>query len=275
MDGCMGFGVFHESRQFYFKLKDPCSVYVAELAAIYCALRLIENMPPDHYFIFTDSLSSVEAIRSLKPTRESAFFLTEIRKILNNLAAQSFSISVVWVRAHCSIQGNEKADLLAKKGAACDNIFERPISLQECYGFPRHRALRIWQTQWNNDTKGRWTCSIRPKVSRKAWFKGMDLTRGFIRTMSRLMSNHYSSKAQLYRINMSDTNLCDCGQGYQDIDHLVWACPDLHDHRTKLKDTLRARGRPPEIPIRDALSFMDLDTLYSIYQFIVDSKISI
>ncbi|XP_038106909.1 uncharacterized protein LOC119766433 [Culex quinquefasciatus] len=97
LDGCTGFGVYHESYQLFFKLKDPSSVYVAELAAVYCALRIIETMPPDHYFIFTDSFSSVEAIRSLKPTRESAFFLTEIRKTLNNLAAQSFSITVVLV----------------------------------------------------------------------------------------------------------------------------------------------------------------------------------
>ncbi|XP_038106658.1 uncharacterized protein LOC119766282 [Culex quinquefasciatus] len=140
LDGCTGFGVYHESYQLFFKLKDPSSVYVAELAAVYCALRIIETMPPDHYFIFTDSFSSVEAIRSLKPTREFAFFLTEIRKTLNNLAAQSFSITVVWVRAHCSIPGNEKADLLAKKGPESGDIFESipqhvlPRDLQFCLG---------------------------------------------------------------------------------------------------------------------------------------------
>ena len=275
INGCTGFGVFHESHQLFFKLEDPCSVYVAELAAVYCALQIIETMPPDHYFIFTDSLSSVEAIRSLKPTRESAYFLTEIRKTLNNLAARSFSISVVWVRAHCSIPGNEKADWLAKKGAESGDIFDRPISLQDCYGISRHRALADWQVQWHIDTKGRWAYSIRPKVSRKAWFKGMDLTRGFIRTMSRLMSNHYLSKAHLYRINMSDTNLCDCGHGYQDIDHLVWTCPDHHDHRIKLKDTLRARGRPPDIPMRDALAQMDMDILSPVFRFIQDSGICV
>ena len=227
------------------------------------------------YFIFTDSLSSVEAIRSMQPTRQSVYFLTEIRKTLNALAARSFSISLVWVRSHCSIPGNEEADMLAKRGAAEGEIFERPIGFQEYYGIPRQRALENWQSQWDAGDKGRWTHSIRPKVSTKAWFKGLDLTRGYIRTMSRLMSNHYTSKAHLFRIKMSDTNLCDCGQGYQDIDHIVWACPEHRDHRKKLQDTLRARGRPPEIPIRDALTTNDLDILLPIYQFLKNSKVSI
>ena len=275
IDECTGFGVYHELHHIFYKLKDPASVYVAELAALHCALGIIETMPPDAYFIFTDSLSSVEAIRSMQPTRQSAYFLTEIRKTLNALAARSFSISLVWVRSHCSIPGNEEADMLAKRGAAEGEIFERPIGFQEYYGIPRQRALENWQSQWDAGDKGRWTHSIRPKVSTKAWFKGLDLTRGYIRTMSRLMSNHYTSKAHLFRIKMSDTNLCDCGQGYQDIDHIVWACPEHRDHRKKLQDTLRARGRPPEIPIRDALTTNDLDILLPIYQFLKNSKVSI
>ena len=64
IDGCTGCGVFNESHGIFQKLNDPCSVYVAELAAIHRALKIIEDLPPDEYYIFTDSLSSVEAIRS-------------------------------------------------------------------------------------------------------------------------------------------------------------------------------------------------------------------
>ena len=60
LDGSTGFGVFNSNITVSHKLDDPASVYVAELAA----LGIIETLHTDHYFIFTDSLSSIEAIRS-------------------------------------------------------------------------------------------------------------------------------------------------------------------------------------------------------------------
>ena len=273
IDGCTGFGVYNESHGIFYKLNDPCSVYVAELAAIHSALNIIEDKPPDEYYIFTDSLSSIEAIRSLQPTRQPSYFISQIRKALNALEARSFRISMVWVPSHCSIPGNEEADTLAKRGATEGEIFERPIGFQEYYGIPHQRALTSWQSQWTNGDLGRWTHSICPKVSTKAWFKGLDLTRAFIRTMSRLMSNHYTSKTHLFRINLNDTNLCECGQGYQDIDHIVWSCPEYRDHRKLLQDTLRARGRPPETPIRDVLATQDLEFLSLIHNFLKKSNV--
>lgn len=41
---------------------------------------------------------------------------------------------------------------------------------------------------------------------------------------SRLISNHYICNSHLYRINIIDSNLCDCGESYQDIDHIVFNC---------------------------------------------------
>ena len=93
------------------------SVYVTELAAIQYTLGIIETMSTDHYFIFTDSLSAVEALRSRRPVKHSPYFLGKIRGLLSALAVRSYRITLVWIPSHCSIPGNERADSLAKEGA--------------------------------------------------------------------------------------------------------------------------------------------------------------
>ncbi|XP_055598551.1 uncharacterized protein K02A2.6-like [Uranotaenia lowii] len=112
---CTGFGVYNKISCASYSLQSPCSVYIAELAAIHWALDNIATRTVEHYFIVTDSLSSVEAIRSIKPGKHSPYFLEKIRITLSALSRRCFSITFVWVPSHCSIVGNEKADSLAKE----------------------------------------------------------------------------------------------------------------------------------------------------------------
>lgn len=81
------------------------------------------------------------------------------------------------------------------------------------------------------------------------------------------MSNHYTANTHLFRVNLIDSNLCDCG-GYEDIDHIVFKCPMYHIPRTKLLITLRTHGAPPNMQVRDALGSRDLSLITPIYNFI-------
>ena len=275
IEGCTGFGIFNINRSIFHKLKDPCSVYVAEIAAIYCALGIIESQPPDHYFIFTDSLSAFEAIRSMKHVKYSSYFLLRVQESLSTLVIANYRITLVWVPAHCSIPGNEKADSLAKVGAMEGDVLERIITFDEYFPMLRHQTLVGWQNSWNKGELGRWCHSVIPKVTKKPWFKGLDLARAFIRTVSRLMSNHYALDAHLYRIWLAGNNVCNCGKGFHDIEHIVWSCQDYCAARSKLTDTLRARGRQLNVPVRDVLAIRDIPYLYAILQFLRDADIQI
>ena len=268
IDGSTGFGVFNENITVSYKLDDPASVYVAELAAIQYTLGIIETMPTDHYFIFTDSLSAVEALRSMKPVKHSPYFLGKIRDLLSALAVRSYRITLVWIPSHCSIPGNERADSLAKEGALNGEIHERPIDFNEFFSASRQRTLANWQTAWNESDLGRWLYSIIPKVSTNPWFKGLDVGRDFIRVMSRLMSNHYTSDAHLYRVGLAASNHCVCGDGYHDIEHIVWSCPEHRGPRSQFIDSLRARGKQPNVPIRDVLGRHDLEYMSLLYDFL-------
>ena len=169
--------------------------------------------------------------------------------------------------------------MLAKKGAAVGSLLERSITYNEYLGIPRQMALASWQSRWSEGDKGRWLHSIVPKVSGNPWFKGSDLSRDFIRVMSRLMANHYSCNAHHFRIGLSESSLCECGQGYQDIDHIVWFCSKINsafrDARANLSDFLRDKGRPPNMPIRDLLATKDLPTLLELYRFLKATEVKV
>ncbi|XP_058815695.1 uncharacterized protein LOC131679123 [Topomyia yanbarensis] len=270
-----GFGIFNNNFSISLKLAEPASVYIAELAAVHYSLQIINTLPPNHYFILTDSLSTIAALRSKRIDNHDPFFLGKIRESLSNLTRKCYKFTLVWLPAHCSIAGNEKADNLAKIGALDGEIYERPIAYNEFYSASRQRTLASWQTSWDNGDMGRWLHSITPKVSTKAWFKGLDVSRDFIRVMSRLMSNHYTLDAHLRRIGLAEGNHCACGEGYHDIEHVVWSCTEYREARSQLVDSLQVRGRPIHVPVRDILAYRDPLYMELIYHFLKTASVKI
>lgn len=162
--------------------------------------------------------------------------------------------------------------MLAKQGAIGGTTYDRIITFDEYFAIPRHESIANWQTKWNESEMGRWLFSIIPTVSTTSWFKHMNVGRDFIRIMSRLMSNHSLLNAHLYRINLANDNLCGCGEGYHDIEHVVWSCPEYLDAKSQLSDSLRAQGRQSGVPVRDILADRDLPYLLCLYRFLKTTK---
>jgi len=184
-------------------------------------------------------------------------------------------ITLAWVPSHCSIPGNEKADELAKVGAVEGTLYDRVITFNEFFTIARQQALVNWQHTWDTGDLGRWLHSIIPKVSTKPWFRGLDISRDFIRVMSRLMSNHYGLNAHLFRIGLAEDNKCACGAGYHDIEHIVWSCKEYLPSRAQLYDSLRARGKQPGVPVRDVLANLDVPYLLCLYTFLKSADVRV
>ena len=87
----------------------------------------------------------------------------------------------------------------------------------------------------------------------KPWFSKIDYPRFHLTTVNRIRANHYNLAASLFRKNMSDSPYCQCGHNTQDINHVLWDCHNLHNHRYSLKGQLgkyyrkRHKKDPPEL----------------------------
>ena len=268
LNGSTGFGVYNNNLSVAYKLESPASVYVAELAAIQYTSSFVENLPKGNYFIFTDSLSAIEALRSIKSIKSSSYFLNKIRDHLSTLSEIASQVTLVWIPSHSLIEGNETADSLAKIGTVHGDIYERPIEFNEFFSSIRRESLMNWQNSWDNGDLGRWCHSIIPKVSLKPWFHKLDVSRDFICMMSQLMSNHYWFNAHLRRIGLTEDHLCTCGEGYHDIEHVVWSCPLYREARSNLENSLKARNKQPNVPVRDVLAILDFPYMRLLYSFL-------
>ncbi|GFS59862.1 RNase H domain-containing protein [Trichonephila clavipes] len=118
IDGRVGFafvvlrsGV--ESENFQFRIRDECTVFVAELLCLNFAVKWIteQNSVISEYLICTDSLSSLD---SLKCISSSNNIIVEIQMQLKSLRDKNISIDFAFVRGHTGVLGNERADWLAK-----------------------------------------------------------------------------------------------------------------------------------------------------------------
>ncbi|UYV67086.1 MAP4K1 [Cordylochernes scorpioides] len=92
---------------------DFCSVFRSELIAIYEALKSIRNTNYQDIWILTDSRSAIQHLSHTGELRDKVS-----RNIIGYLQklSKTSKIHLQWIPSHVGIEGNEAADVLAKKG---------------------------------------------------------------------------------------------------------------------------------------------------------------
>ena len=127
------------------RLPDRSSIFSAELTAINLAFDIIRSSQETNFIIFTDSLSSLQAIAGKKI--ENPLILDLIEKFTN--LNSSKNILFCWLPSHMGIIGNEKADKAAK-----DALILQPSNLKVPFtDFKQSINSHIkdsWQSSWNN-----------------------------------------------------------------------------------------------------------------------------
>jgi hypothetical protein len=168
-----------------------------------------------------------------------------LRRVLRDLSAEGYRVSFLWCPAHVGIRGNEDADVLAKEGPVSGELSLLPLEVGNLVSELGLRIRCEWQRTWDAAETGRYTYLIFSRVLSKAWFKGLQLPRSVIVTTSRMMLNHYALNAHMYRFDIVDSPMCDCGSNYQTIDHVFWECPLRQEGRDQLVNFLTALNLIP------------------------------
>ena len=109
------------------------------------AFNIVKNCDGDRYIIFTDSLSSLQA---LDGNNYDHPLIQDILKRFNDCLSVNKKVVLAWVPSHVGIKGNEKTDELAKQ-ALNFNVLDLKVPYIDLKVNVNSVFKQKWQAQWN------------------------------------------------------------------------------------------------------------------------------
>lgn len=210
-----------------YKLPKEISIFTAECFAIEQALIQIQILNIRRALLCTDSLSAVLKISSNIIHCPEDYIICNIKNILKSLNESKFETILVWVPGHLGIEGNEKADSLAKLGTISgSNPFDFRIPISDVFPILKSNMIRSWEGNWANTKTltGAFYAGIQNHIPNKPWFHGKKKSKRFISCISRMRIGHCSIASHLFKIRVLDSPLCQCGVENETLDHVFFNC---------------------------------------------------
>ena len=224
------------------------NVYSAELTAICLALgQMLDVYGYNICRIYMDSQAAVEAIN--RPRRQSgqAIIKELLLDRIDEVASMGLRLEVIWIPGHSDIEGNERADVEAKK-AATDTMLSKPFNHRPLKSARvRHiktAAKTQWHKEWQETTK---TATALRRITRRGgkvgpkFYNGIK-SRNMAATITQLRTGHCGLNHYLHRFHISDTPHCECGAGKETVEHFLLQCPRYIKQREPLRKEVGMRN---------------------------------
>ena len=138
-----------QTNQNFFHLGRYSTVFQAEVFAIAeVAKKLImDRIVNEKIIILVDSQAAILAVQN--NIVKSNTVLTCIKNL--NILGKDNDVTIAWTPGHTGIQGNEKADILAKSGSALNCSGPEPfifIPYASCRAAIKDWSVKRWKTSW-------------------------------------------------------------------------------------------------------------------------------
>ena len=91
------------------------SIFSAECIAIKNAIKMALESSHDNVFIYSDSLSALQALIKSSVTINTNLFILDIRSLLNRYSSRNRKLYFYWILFHIGITFNDKTNSLAKE----------------------------------------------------------------------------------------------------------------------------------------------------------------
>ena len=216
-DEKVGLGVVTPRTTYKERLPNNCSIYTAELRAMFCALKYIKRSHRNKFVICSDSLSSIQAIEHLNLENPLVLDIVTQHHVLYSRGKR---IVFCWVPGHVDISGNEKADKAAK---AALNLEVSALDIPYT-DFKSQVGLfiwRDWQSFWDNQVDNK-LHSIKPVLG-GVWTLGQ-MSRRDQRVYTRVRLGHsYTTHGFLLR--GEDPPMCLSCLEHLTMGHILVYCP--------------------------------------------------
>jgi ribonuclease HI len=201
------------------RLPDRASIFTAEIQAILLALDHIAKSSDNHFIIFSDSKSCLQAIANLK--LEHPLILQTLEK-LNSRKLIGKYVIFCWLPSHTGIKGNEEADAAAKAA------LQRPVSNiriphSDFKPYITNLMTDIWQNNWNKKVNNK-LFEIKPTLGRTCTPSMLTRRDEVVLCRARIGHTHLTHSYLLKGEDQPECIPCQCALT---IKHILIDCVDF------------------------------------------------
>lgn len=277
--GCVGSAFYHQNTQYSQSCKSPpqSSVFTGECVAVFEAVLYIYQNKLQHTVIFTDCLSTIQALlQNPLKSKTGSHIIMSIKDTLLNCSNDELEIVFTWIPSHVGIVGNELVDSLAKRAIISGDRKNFIIHSYDLLAVAKTRLSSSWDSYWRKTsrTKGRYLASIQPDIPSKPWFSRIkNLSKTVTSIICRLRIGHNCLPVHLSKLRIRDSSLCECGLDVGDVDHTFFVCPKYNKNNLyKMAAKLKI---PLPVNVKYLLTFPHRNVIYAIANFVKVNEIKI
>ncbi|XP_042148626.1 uncharacterized protein LOC121837166 [Ixodes scapularis] len=221
-----------------FRLSHHTCSTSAELHAILSASSFIEAFgTPSNWVILTDSKASLELLQGMHLRTSQATIIYRVQLTLAQARLHGHNVRLQWIPSHCQIAGNEEADHLAAQAHDGDAMEATSFTPGDAKFILRHlRHLRCRKC-WLKDTSAETLLpyidpdfELPPHTGMKTKYDAL---------IHRLRLEVAFTNSFLFRIKRRDSPRCDCGEPYQDVQHILLDCERFQHERRRMEIRLQ------------------------------------
>ena len=189
------------------------------------AFNIVKNCDGGRFIIFTDSLSSLQALNSNNCDHP---FIQDILKLFNDCLSVNTKVVLAWVQSHVGIKDNEKADELAKQ-ALYFNVLDLKVPYTDMKVNVNSVFKQKGQAQWNACPDNK-LFQINPTVGDFYVWTGLSRREEIVITRA-CLGHMYCTHS--YLLKCEETPWCIPCHCPNTVKHLLVDCIDLRDTRMK------------------------------------------
>jgi ribonuclease HI len=208
------------------RLPTEASIHSAETQAISLALKIVEFTDHDSFYVFSDSMSCLQAICNHK--FEKAGILQILEKC-HALQLEGKIVQFCWVPSHVGIKGNEKADCAAKAALQLPLSVDTQIPYTDLKHTINTYFTRIWQNHWNQ-TQFNKLQMIKPNIS-ETKLQNVTVRRDEV-VLHRARIGH-TFLTHSYLLKQENSPDCSACHSLLTVQHILLDCPNYHTVRVK------------------------------------------